>query len=211
MIRVVQGTMLALVLVVVSVSASTAATTPTATFSWRGQDADKVAYGGPKADGKPDGHWTLTLDLGSATKTLNQIQVFKTANGLVWDATGATPVWTLGIYKGGKRINPDDEAISIELTGTVTLELYGAEPNPPGDGTGFGDGTGAEFRLFFTDGSTFVGNQTSKSVVTTPATIATTPTTTTGSTTPTVPKQPVSSGPSPDTHGTAPSSVDSLG
>ena len=85
MARIINGALVALVLVVTSVAVSGAASTPTASCSWRGQDADKVAYGGPKADGKPDGHFTLVLDLGSSSKTINQMQVFKEVGQLVWD------------------------------------------------------------------------------------------------------------------------------
>ena len=114
----------------VTVARVPAAAAAPAAALYRGIDHDVVGPGSRYApDGRKDGHFTLTLDTQGRQRVVRTF-LLQTSDptgepkhGQVWDTVPGGN-WILGVYRGGKRLNPRDDEISDAIRGKVQYELY---------------------------------------------------------------------------------------
>ncbi|HJM41748.1 MAG: hypothetical protein QGF68_10320 [Nitrospinota bacterium] len=107
-----------------------AASAAPAAALYRGIDHDVVGPGSRYSpDGRKDGHFTLTLDTQGRRRVVRTF-LLQTSDptgepkrGQVWDTVPGGN-WILGVYRGGKRLNPRDGEISDAIRGKVQYELY---------------------------------------------------------------------------------------
>ena len=112
-------------------SAATGQRSATVQLAYVDKTSDKVGSGnGAKPDGSPDGHFRLTV---TANATVTGITL-RTADasgapccGQTWNTVPNDGLWILGVFRGGRRLNPVDEAISDPVAGTVTYDIYGSD------------------------------------------------------------------------------------
>ena len=104
---------------------------PTLSASWGGLGRDVVGrWKDPGANKQPDGHFTVQLQTHGARKVVNYIVLHsatpqgKPIGGQVWD-TRPGGYWILGVYRGGRRLNPVDRNISDVVRGGARYEIYG--------------------------------------------------------------------------------------
>ena len=104
---------------------------PTISLTWSDFGRDRVGMGSnPNPDGRGDGHFKLRLDVPS-DMTVSVITLYSTdANGRkptfgghVWD-TDPGYRWMLGVYRGDKRLNPQDTRLDDQVVGQITYDIY---------------------------------------------------------------------------------------
>ena len=78
-------------------------------------------------NGEPDAHFKLTVP-GQGQHTVNSIRMTTSdAQGNVegiWDTISRSAPWTIGVFRNGKRLNPNDIDLLDSITGTVQYDLY---------------------------------------------------------------------------------------
>ena len=145
-------------------AATATAATPASTLAYHGLDADRVGtVYNAKPDGKPDGHFTLTVAGAGAAQTVAAIEL-SSGTGGVWDTLPQGSYAVLAVYRSGKRLNPGDEGVKDAVSGAVTYELSA------GDYRIFGNGSGFTAKVLFADGSSVTSGKSTAATAAAPLT-----------------------------------------
>ncbi len=110
---------------------------PTISMVWDGLEPvrDKVSpangAAGLTPDGRNDGLFRVTVNMGSQTKTANSVILTTSQDpGIYWDTINTNPSWVLGIFDGGTRLNNADGTITQTISGMFAVTLYASDTNP---------------------------------------------------------------------------------
>src|SRR5262245_34939155 len=105
----------------------------TARLSFVDLASDKVGQGAKATpDGARDGHMRLVVD---GSGTIDSITL-RTADatgkpccGQTWNTIPNDTLWILGVFLDGKQLNTTDRAVSIPVSGSVTLDRHATNPS----------------------------------------------------------------------------------
>lgn len=98
-------------------------------FEFLDQNSDYVGeWGNAHPDGRKDGHFTVTLDLGSG-ETLQSLAVYSSdasgnpQGGQVWHSANSS-YWILGVFHNGSQLIQSHVPTLGRFSGTVRFDLY---------------------------------------------------------------------------------------
>jgi hypothetical protein len=145
---------------------------PTLSLSYRGKVRDRVGKGNTalSADGYTDGVFAVTVQPGSGSRTILQMELRRTSGGDgVWDTSSNTNWWALGAAGSldGPLYNNASAAVNFSVGDGDTFYVFGGDLDP----SLFVGGTTFQITVWFADLSTATATTTMAPVNTAPPTI----------------------------------------
>jgi hypothetical protein len=139
----------------VSVSNGQPGSAPAVSLAFAGT-RDRVGQGSDARtpDGIVDGAFTLAL--GSGSRTLTRLELYRMNNSGTWDTVSSSAPWTLGLASSldGPLLNTPGDSVSLTLSAGSPLVLFAADTAAVFGYAAFAPGVSFTVTATFADGST---------------------------------------------------------
>jgi subtilisin family serine protease len=133
---------------------------PTISLGFDGMIRDRVGQSefALNPDGQLDGVFTVTLNLGSGTRTVSRLQLNRAGPIGVWDTQGGDAFWSLGAASGldTALLNAANDSVNFQVAEGSSFKTFAADFL----GQMFVPGSGFTLTANFSDGSTATANLT---------------------------------------------------